>query len=63
MLIGDGMSDFLASSCVDQFIGYGGVVSRDNVAKNSQVFRFFAFVIAHSASSRRGKPHSTTEST
>ena len=38
MLIGDGMSDFLASSCVDQFIGYGGVVSRDNVAKNSQVF-------------------------
>jgi len=38
MLIGDGMSDFLASTCVDQFIGYGGVISRKNVRKNSDVF-------------------------
>ena len=38
MLIGDGMSDFLASSCVDQFVGYGGVISRENVKKNSDVF-------------------------
>ena len=38
MLIGDGMSDFLASSCVDQFIGYGGVISRENVKKNADVF-------------------------
>lgn len=38
MLIGDGMSDFLASSCVDQFVGYGGVIARDNVRKNSDVF-------------------------
>ena len=38
MLIGDGMSDYLASTCVDQFIGYGGVISRDNVKNNSDVF-------------------------
>lgn len=38
MLIGDGMSDFLASSCVDQFVGYGGVIDRDNVRKESDVF-------------------------
>ena len=38
MLIGDGMSDFLASTCVDQFVGYGGVISRENVKKNSEVF-------------------------
>lgn len=38
MLVGDGISDFLASSRVDEFIGYGGVVSRENVAKKSNVF-------------------------
>ncbi len=38
MLIGDGMSDYLASSCVDQFVGYGGVISRVNVKENSDVF-------------------------
>ena len=38
MLVGDGMSDFLASNRVDQFIGYGGVVARESVAKKSNVF-------------------------
>jgi len=38
MLIGDGMSDLLASSHVDQFIGYGGVVYRENVAAQSNIF-------------------------
>lgn len=38
MLIGDGMSDFLASSCVDQFIGYGGVIIRESVKQCADVF-------------------------
>ena len=38
MLIGDGMSDLLAASEVDTFIGYGGVICRDNVACQSEVF-------------------------
>ena len=38
MLIGDGMSDFLASTGVDQFIGYGGVICRKNVKNNADVF-------------------------
>ncbi len=38
MLIGDGMSDLLAASQVDTFVGYGGVISRDNVASESEIF-------------------------
>ena len=38
LLVGDGMSDLLASSRVDQFVGYGGVVCRENVRNDSQVY-------------------------
>lgn len=38
MLIGDGVSDLLAARAVDQFIGYGGVVSRNKVKQESSVF-------------------------
>ncbi len=32
------MSDLLAASRVDEFIGYGGVVLRENVANKSNIF-------------------------
>lgn len=38
MLIGDGISDMLAANAVDQFVGYGGVVSREKVKAGSNVF-------------------------
>ncbi len=38
LLIGDGNSDLLAGRAVDLFVGYGGVVARDRVQKESRVF-------------------------
>ncbi len=38
MLIGDGMSDLLAATEVDTFVGYGGVVARENVKLKSEIF-------------------------
>lgn len=38
LLIGDGTSDLKASSAVDLFIGYGGVVARENVRKSAPIF-------------------------
>lgn len=38
MMIGDGSSDLATQSVVDLFVGYGGVVARDKVKANSEVF-------------------------
>jgi phosphoserine phosphatase len=38
LLVGDGVSDLLASDSVDLFVGYGGVVVRDAVAEAAPVF-------------------------
>ena len=38
MMIGDGSSDLAARDVVDMFVGYGGVVARDRVAAESDVF-------------------------
>lgn len=38
MLIGDGSSDLKACEAVDLFVGFGGVVARDQVVKESPVF-------------------------
>ena len=38
LLIGDGVSDLLASSAVDLFVGYGGVTSRPRVAQEAEIF-------------------------
>lgn len=38
MMIGDGISDYHAHSAVDLFVGYGGVVSREQVKAKSDVF-------------------------
>ncbi|MCP4428228.1 MAG: HAD-IB family phosphatase [Chloroflexi bacterium] len=38
LLIGDGNSDLLAGTAVDLFIGYGGVVVRDQVLANAPAF-------------------------
>jgi hypothetical protein len=37
LLIGDGSSDLLASRAVDLFVGYGGVVQRQNVLTKAPV--------------------------
>jgi phosphoserine phosphatase len=38
LLIGDGVSDLLAGSVVDLFVGFGGVVKRERVAREAPVF-------------------------
>ena len=38
LLVGDGMSDLLASTAVDLFVGYGGVVSRTTVLGKAPAF-------------------------
>jgi phosphoserine phosphatase len=38
LLIGDGASDLLAGHSVDLFVGFGGVVSRENVRREAPVF-------------------------
>lgn len=38
LLIGDGASDLLASSAVDLFVGFGGVVSREKVLHGAPAF-------------------------
>lgn len=38
LLIGDGVSDLLAGSVVDLFVGFGGVVKRPRVAQEAPVF-------------------------
>ena len=38
VLIGDGMSDLAAQPAVDLVVGFGGVITRHNVASESQVF-------------------------
>jgi phosphoserine phosphatase len=38
LLIGDGVSDLLAGSVVDLFVGFGGVVKRPRVAREAPVF-------------------------
>ena len=38
MMVGDGSSDLATQSVVDLFIGYGGVVARDKVKAESDVF-------------------------
>lgn len=37
-MIGDGATDLEAQGTVNLFIGYGGVVRRDHIAKNAQVY-------------------------
>jgi phosphoserine phosphatase len=37
-MVGDGSSDLATKSVVDLFVGYGGVVARDKVKKDSDVF-------------------------
>ena len=38
LMIGDGMSDLVTREIVDLFVGFGGVVSRDKVRENAEVF-------------------------
>jgi phosphoserine phosphatase len=38
LMIGDGSSDLAARSAVDLFVGFGGVVARENVRNNAEVF-------------------------
>lgn len=38
LLVGDGTSDLLARNAVDLFVGFGGVVRRDRVAREAPVF-------------------------
>jgi phosphoserine phosphatase len=38
MLIGDGTSDLEAGEAVDLFVGYGGVVARERVQAEADVF-------------------------
>ena len=38
MLVGDGASDLSAADAVDLFVGFGGVVRRDQVAAEAAVF-------------------------
>ena len=38
MMVGDGSSDLATQSVVDLFIGYGGVIARDKVKAESDVF-------------------------
>ncbi len=38
LLVGDGISDLLASGAVDRFVGFGGVVSRDKVREEAPLF-------------------------
>ena len=38
LMIGDGSSDLATSSVVDLFIGYGGVIPREKVKQNSEIF-------------------------
>lgn len=38
MMIGDGASDLKTKNCVDLFVGFGGVVRREKVEKDSDVF-------------------------
>lgn len=38
LLIGDGNSDLLAGHAVDLFVGYGGVIKRQNVLENAPVY-------------------------
>ena len=38
LLIGDGNSDLLASHAVDLFVGYGGVIKRQNVFENAPAY-------------------------
>lgn len=38
LLIGDGVSDLLASQAVDLFVGFGGVVSRTRVRREASLF-------------------------
>ena len=38
LLVGDGISDLAARSAVDRFIGFGGVVRREKVARDADIF-------------------------
>lgn len=38
LLVGDGVSDLLAGKAVDLFVGYGGVVGREKVANEAEIF-------------------------
>lgn len=38
LLIGDGVSDLLAGSAVDLFVGFGGVAVRDQVRERAQIY-------------------------
>jgi phosphoserine phosphatase len=38
LMIGDGVSDLKTKPCVDLFVGFGGVVRREKVEKDSDVF-------------------------
>jgi phosphoserine phosphatase len=38
LLIGDGVSDLLASRSVDLFVGFGGVTARDRVVKEAAIY-------------------------
>lgn len=38
LLVGDGVSDLLAGSTVDLFVGYGGVVTRERVRREAPLF-------------------------
>ena len=38
LLIGDGNSDLLASTAVDLFVGYGGIIKRQRVLTQSPVY-------------------------
>lgn len=38
MMIGDGSSDLATRDMVDLFVGYGGVIARDKVKKESEIF-------------------------
>lgn len=38
LLVGDGVSDLLTAGSVDLFVGFGGVVSRDEVERGAPVF-------------------------
>ena len=56
MMIGDGTSDLATSSMVDLFVGYGGVVAREKVKAESEIFVQTASlaVILPLAAGRRG---------
>ena len=53
MMIGDGTSDLATSSMVDLFVGYGGVVAREKVKAESEIFVHDGIARGHSAACSR----------